>query len=433
MEGINENKDRVTKKPRQGCTLEELLNLTVKAKRDNVCNTWGIKEVDEKYGYITRGTATIFSGRHGSGKSTLLNKIVMENARAGKSVVYLPLEMGAPSLYVMAATDKTNRELRKQGKPTLDYKFALEGGLSDPGFEDIRVMYEENIKEVYHTAPETLVIVDEIFLTPKESYDPEDEEGEAMTVTATQQIQELKDELTLIVDEHKPQLIAIDHLHSMRPDKDGVDYEFYTAMSTMLKGFAKTYGVAIFGICQLTKEAQDKAIDISGSMFKGTSGWTQDSFKAALMTGCTPPRVTNETLAKNVVAEYNALNEGLTQHKPARVYGDKIPEVPPENSKKKPAKYAGWERHQFNWVSVEQVHDYVRERFFDKFGAYREIHFVKARNAREGATTVIAKGGDFEFYCDGRLVVGPFDKEILEIDVNENKQPTHPILGEPKK
>lgn len=364
---------------RQGVDLSFIREATLGIDTNKDCYSWGVEELDDRYGLITPGTSQIFSGRHASGKTTFINNVAWENAKKGRKVLLMPLEMKAFGIFLQKSVDHYNEHVKglaDKTLPILSYKDPIEGRLNLPEFSGARSVYENKLEQVYEGCPKDLVIHDSI----ERSYDEEE--------NYLGGVESLKQQLLELCAKHDPGLIVIDHLHSLRPD-DNEDYVFYTNLSQMLEQFAKEFQVSILGVCQLNKDGQDKAKEVNSSMFKGTAAWTQDAYKAAIITKVAAPRVTTQAVANQFVSAYNRANGTCLKVEGAKGEDGEKP------------------------VSIDRINIYLKEKFEEEFGEYRELYFTKARFAHEGVSLLKAHKGVFEFVKHGKMFVRLDDEKIL--------------------
>lgn len=219
------------------------------------CCSWGVDEVDLRGGLITPSRVIILGGQHGVGKSTFITELARHNAESGKKTALVPLEMGVDFTLMTLTVNQFNLE-RDSSMKFMSYGEVDEGYLYLRSKEELEIFKKsyEKIKNIKNL---------EISCPAGNSF------TELMGYLEKKAAEGVK-------------FFVIDHLHQLAVEGDS-ETQFYSNVAKELKRIAEEYSIALVCIVQLTKTGNSSAVPVDLSSFKGTSEFTSNAHRVAIV------------------------------------------------------------------------------------------------------------------------------------------------------
>jgi KaiC/GvpD/RAD55 family RecA-like ATPase len=179
--------------------------------------TTGITDLDTRTGGFDRQTMTLFAARPGMGKSALLLNIAEHNARIGRKVLFVSLEMARKVLWARMACGYANLTWQRVRKGGLDYS-------------ETSLLKSENAKLIDELGTQLLI-----------------DDNSRRTI----------DDIWQSTAREKPDLVVIDHL-ALMADKSDNEVRRLGDISWGGKMIAKEFNCCVFFAQQLNRGTEER-------------------------------------------------------------------------------------------------------------------------------------------------------------------------------
>jgi len=221
--------------------------------------SWMVEEVNQVGGLMTLGRMAIFGGPHGAGKTTFITELAKFNSISKKTML-IPLEMGTDFTVMMLACNLFNNIRDPDKMKVLGYG-ELEEGYFYLRSNEEHELFEKCVNDLYENYPN-------LYIGTPPSLD----------------FEELKTYIATHAKESGIKFFIIDHLHQLdsSQEKDG-ETAFYSKVAKELKQLAQDLGLSLLCVVQLTKAANSNKSEIDLGSFKGTSEFTSNAHRVAII------------------------------------------------------------------------------------------------------------------------------------------------------
>ena len=224
---ITQNGKDEIHQPTGGECFDELINGFGEGDYGVTCGI--IPDLDEAIGALRPGQMVIVAGRPGMGKSSVAVSYALGAAQNGHGVLFATLEMSSRELAGRMAADMCYRE----GKG-IPYGAIRKGSLDD-----------WQRKQVARAGQHMCTLPFQVV-----------EKGNLTTGRLNMLIRRHKRRME--AKGQKLELVVVDYLQLMRPDRRGSKYEDVSEVSMALKAMAMDHGVAIMALAQLSRLVEQR-------------------------------------------------------------------------------------------------------------------------------------------------------------------------------